>query len=189
MATALLIVDVQNDFCEGGSLAVQGGAAVAARINELIDSDDYDVIVASKDWHVNPGAHFSVTPDFKDTWPPHCAAGTPGADFHPTLDAASIDEVFLKGMDSAAYSAFEGEAAKGGGLTVNLVDYLKSKDVEEIDVVGIALDYCVKATALDAAKNGFDTTVLISYTASVDQLASLEVAAELVGGGVHLAMS
>src|SRR5690242_16487510 len=108
MNRALIIVDVQNDFCEGGSLAVPGGAAVAEHISEYVGVSDYEAVVATRDYHVDPGRHFSQQPDFVDTWPPHCRAGTPGADFHPNLNPAPIQEIFSKGAYAGAYSGFEG---------------------------------------------------------------------------------
>src|SRR5689334_9641091 len=107
MSRALIVVDVQNDFCEGGSLAVAGGAAVADRISEYLGVSDYTAVVATRDFHIDPGAHFSATPDYIDTWPPHCKVGTPGADFHPNLNTAPIQEIFSKGAYTAAYSGFE----------------------------------------------------------------------------------
>ncbi|MFC5996426.1 isochorismatase family protein [Pseudonocardia hispaniensis] len=159
----LIIVDVQNDFCEGGSLAVAGGAAVAARISEYVRGAGYDHVVATRDHHRDPGAHFSDHPDYVDRWPPHCRAGTPGASFHPALDVAPIEAVFDKGSYSAAYSGFEG--VEPGGRS--LADWLRDHDVEAVDVVGIATDHCVRATALDAAAAGFATTVLVDYCAAV----------------------
>ena len=115
--TALIVVDVQNDFCEGGSLAVAGGAAVAAAISDVLAHSAYVAVVATRDYHIDPGAHFSTEPDFVDSWPPHCRVGTPGAEFHPGLDTTGIDEVFSKGEYSAAYSGFEGAASDGTTLT------------------------------------------------------------------------
>ena len=113
MGTALIVVDVQNDFCEGGSLGLPGGAAAAAAISKQAVEGGYSHVVATRDNHVDPGAHFSETPDFKDSWPVHCVAGTPGASFHPALDVVPIGEVFSKGEYSAAYSGFEGAARDG----------------------------------------------------------------------------
>ncbi len=163
MARGLVIVDVQNDFCEGGALAVAGGAAVAAAISEFVATHDYDAVVATRDYHVDPGPHFSTEPDYVDTWPPHCRVGTPGADFHPALDLGPVQEVFSKGEYSAAYSGFEGAAADGS----TLADWLRARDIDRVDVVGIATDHCVRATALDARAAGFDTRVLLDLTASV----------------------
>ncbi|MGW4519609.1 isochorismatase family protein [Amycolatopsis sp. NPDC004378] len=169
MGTALIVVDVQNDFCEGGSLAVAGGAAAAATISALSTSGGYSHVVATRDHHIDPGAHFSDTPDFKESWPPHCVAGTPGASFHPALDVVPIVEVFSKGEYSAAYSGFEG-ASRGGQ---SLESWLREHDVTDVDVVGIATDYCVRATALDAARAGFGVRVLLDHTAGIAQ-ASVE---------------
>lgn len=160
---ALIVVDVQNDFCEGGSLAVTGGAATAAAISEYVRQADYDHVVATRDMHVAPGGHFSDTPDFIDTWPVHCVAGTPGSSFHPALDVARIEAVFDKGHHAAAYSGFEG--CEPGRLT--LVEWLRAHDVDSIDIAGIATDHCVKATALDARRAGLDTGVLLELCAGV----------------------
>jgi nicotinamidase/pyrazinamidase len=163
MATALIVVDVQNDFCEGGSLAVAGGAAAASTISELSVNGGYSYVVATRDHHIDPGAHFSETPDFKESWPPHCVAGTPGASFHPALDVVPIGEVFSKGEYSAAYSGFEGASRDGKSLET----WLREHDVTDVDVVGIATDYCVRATALDAARAGFGVRVLLDHTAGI----------------------
>ena len=167
MARALVIVDVQNDFCEGGSLAVAGGAAVAAGISLVLDKagDRWDHVVATKDWHIDPGAHFSAHPDFVESWPAHCVVGTGGADFHPELRTDRIEAVFHKGEHAAAYSGFEGHTEAGE----TLADWLRSRDVTDVEVVGIATDHCVRATALDARAAGFDTTVLLELTAGVAQ--------------------
>ena len=161
---ALIIVDVQNDFCEGGSLAVAGGTAVARAISgRLAAGHDYAHVVATKDFHVDPGAHFSDHPDYAASWPPHCVAGTPGADFHPDLDTGALETVFAKGAHAAAYSGFEGADEAG----TPLADWLRARGVDEVDVVGIATDYCVHATAADAARAGFATRVLLDLTAGV----------------------
>jgi nicotinamidase/pyrazinamidase len=165
VAKALIVVDVQNDFCEGGSLAVTGGAAVAGAISRHIAQTPYDVVVATRDYHIDPGAHFSDQPDFVDSWPVHCVAGTPGASFHPELDVTAIQAVFSKGAYAAAYSGFEGSAADGSSL----VDWLRAHSVTEVDVVGIATDHCVRATAVDAAQAGLSTRVLLDLTAGVAQ--------------------
>jgi nicotinamidase/pyrazinamidase len=160
---ALIVVDVQNDFCEGGSLAVAGGSAVAAAISAHMSAGGYDHVVATRDYHIDPGAHFSKTPDFVDSWPVHCVVGTPGSSFHPALDVAPIEAVFSKGDYQAAYSGFEGATRDGDSLT----DWLRARSVDSVDVVGIATDHCVRATALDAAAAGFTTTVLLDLTAGV----------------------
>ncbi|SDU83593.1 isochorismatase family protein [Jiangella alkaliphila] len=171
MKRALIVVDVQNDFCEGGSLAVAGGADVAFGIAEVLkrwtDGDEgdrrYDYVVATRDHHIDPGDHFSETPDYVDSWPPHCVAGTDGVAFHPNLDPQPFDAVFDKGEYQAAYSGFEGKSHDGVGLA----DWLRGHEVGSVDVVGIATDHCVRATALDAAGNGIETTVLLELTAGV----------------------
>jgi nicotinamidase/pyrazinamidase len=182
---ALIIVDVQNDFCEGGSLAVEGGSGVARGITELLGAHEYDHIVATKDYHIDPGAHFSDNPDFRDSWPPHCVVGTPGADFHPAFDHAAVEAVFHKGHYSAAYSGFEG--VHGEDPHTTLADWLRAHDVDTVDVVGIATDYCVKATAADAAAAGFTTRVLLDLTAGVSPTTTAEAVDALRTAGVEVA--
>ena len=180
---ALIIVDVQNDFCEGGSLAVTGGAAVARAISErLAAGHDYAHVVATKDFHVDPGAHFSDHPDYAASWPPHCVAGTNGADFHPNLDTTAVESVFLKGAHAAAYSGFEGADAAG----TRLADWLRARGVDEVDVAGIATDYCVHATAADAARAGFATEVLLGLTAGVAPDSTAKAIEDLRAAGVGL---
>ncbi|WP_229795212.1 isochorismatase family protein, partial [Saccharothrix coeruleofusca] len=116
MTKALIVVDVQNDFCEGGSLAVTGGAAVAAAISSHVRDNAYDHVVATRDYHVDPGPHFSAEPDYVDSWPVHCVAGTAGASFHPELDVTAVEAVFSKGERAAAYSGFEGASGSGEPL-------------------------------------------------------------------------
>jgi nicotinamidase/pyrazinamidase len=180
---ALIIVDVQNDFCEGGSLAVAGGAAVAAAVSTHVRTGGYDHVVATRDHHVDPGAHFSDTPDYVDSWPPHCRAGTPGASFHPDLDVAPIEAVFSKGEYVAAYSGFEG--AEPGGA--DLRGWLAARGVDTVDVVGIATDHCVRATARDAAGAGLRTRVLLGLCAGVAPESTEKALAELRAAGVELA--
>jgi nicotinamidase/pyrazinamidase len=182
VANALIVVDVQNDFCEGGSLAVAGGAAVAAAVTELIRSAEYDHVVATRDYHVDPGAHFSDEPDFVDSWPPHCRAGTPGASFHPELDVSGLEAVFSKGAYEAAYSGFEGATPDGTPLTT----WLRAHDVSSVDIVGIATDHCVRATALDAVREGFTTTVRLDLTAGVSQATVDRALRELTSNAVRL---
>ncbi len=167
MTRALIIVDVQNDFCEGGSLAVAGGAAVAAGISLVLDraGDRWDHVVATRDWHIDPGAHFSTHPDFVESWPAHCVVGTNGSEFHPELNTSRIEAVFHKGEHAAAYSGFEGHTEDGQSLA----DWLRARSVTEVEVVGIATDHCVRATALDAVAAGFTTTVILELTAGVAQ--------------------
>ncbi|MDR3083280.1 MAG: nicotinamidase [Streptomyces sp.] len=169
MHRALIVVDVQNDFCEGGSLAVTGGADVAAAITDLVGQRQagYQYVVATRDLHIEPGDHFSEQPDFDHSWPRHCVAGTEGVGFHPNfapvVASGEIDAVFSKGEYTAAYSGFEGLDENG----VPLAEWLRAREVTEVDVVGIATDHCVRATALDAAEAGFRTQVLLDLTAGV----------------------
>lgn len=184
---ALIIVDVQNDFCEGGSLAVAGGAAVAQRVNDLLAGQNgYDHVIATKDHHVDPGDHFSESPDFMDSWPPHCVAGTPGAEFHPVLNTAPIEAVFHKGQFAAAYSGFEGVAATDDADDEDLTGWLKSRGVDEVDIVGIATDHCIRATALDAVRAGLRTRVLTDLTAGVSPDSTAVALDEMRDAGVHL---
>jgi nicotinamidase/pyrazinamidase len=179
-------VDVQNDFCEGGSLAVSGGTRTARAISTYMASPagrDYAYLVASKDHHVRPGGHFAAEPDYVDSWPAHCVAGTPGAEFHPDLDAGRLDEVFRKGEYAAAYSAFEGVSADG----TPLAGWLRARGITEIDVAGIATDYCVRASAIDAAKADFTTRVLIDLTAGVSADTTVEAVEAMQAAGVELA--
>lgn len=179
---ALIIVDVQNDFCEGGALAVAGGTAVARSISQMLaGSHGYDHVVATRDHHIDPGEHFSDQPDFVDSWPRHCVVGTAGADFHPELDTTPVEAVFDKGEYAAAYSGFEG-LADGVGLG----DWLTDRGVDEVDVVGIATDYCVRATAADAVRAGLRTRVLTDLTAGVSPDSTNDALNELRAAGVRL---
>jgi nicotinamidase/pyrazinamidase len=180
----LIIVDVQNDFCEGGSLAVEGGAAVARDVNSLLASPDhgYAHVVATNDYHIDPGSHFSDHPDYWQSWPVHCVAGSPGAAFHPALDPTRFEAVFCKGAHAAAYSGFEGADEKGTPLG----DWLREHGVDQVDVVGIATDYCVRATALDAVAAGLRTRVLLGLTAGVDPLTTDEAIAAMRAAGVEV---
>ncbi|MGI5213723.1 isochorismatase family protein [Plantactinospora sp. CA-290183] len=184
MSRALIIVDVQNDFCEGGSLAVAGGAAVAAGISRLLaeSPERWDHVVATKDHHVDPGAHFADQPDFVDSWPRHCVVGTDGAQFHPELAVDRVEAVFHKGEWAGAYSGFEG-LAEGGE---RLADWLRRHSVETVELVGIATDHCVRATALDAAREGFATSVLLDLTAGVNATTTAKALTSLRQEGVTL---
>lgn len=181
---ALIVVDVQNDFCEGGSLAVPGGAFVARSISEWLvaGAGEYAYIVASQDHHIDPGTHFSAHPDYVDTWPPHCVAGTPGAEFHPDLDVSRLDAVFHKGEHAGAYSGFEGADEAG----TRLADWLRERGVTGLDIVGIATDHCVRATAVDAARGGFATRVRLGLTAGVAPDSTVRALSEMRDEGVQL---
>ncbi|MFE6229248.1 MULTISPECIES: isochorismatase family protein [unclassified Streptomyces] len=192
MHRALIVVDVQNDFCEGGSLAVTGGADVAAAITELIGEaagGAYQHVAATRDHHIDPGAHFAPegqAPDYVASWPAHCVAGTEGVGFHPNFAPAvaggAVQAVFDKGAYAAAYSGFEGRDENGR----TLAQWLRERDVTEVDVVGIATDHCVRATALDAAREGFRTRVLLDLTAGVARETTDRALAELRAAGVEL---
>ncbi|MGI5449975.1 nicotinamidase [Streptomyces sp. CA-243310] len=191
MHRALIVVDVQNDFCEGGSLAVTGGADVAAAITELIGqaTPGYRHVVATRDHHVDPGSHFArppAEPDYETSWPVHCVAGTEGVGFHPNFAPAvasgAVAAVFDKGAYEAAYSGFEGQDENGAGLA----EWLRERHVTEVDVVGIATDHCVRATALDAVRAGFATSVLLDLTAAVSPHTAARALEELHAAGVTL---
>ncbi|MEV4285994.1 isochorismatase family protein [Nonomuraea bangladeshensis] len=188
MSRALIIVDVQKDFCEGGSVPVKGGADRAAAIAELVRRADgqYAFVVATRDHHIDPGAHFSDNPDFRDSFPVHCVVGSEGGEFHPDFAPAvasgHVDEVFFKGAHSASKSGFEGSTQEGETLSA----WLKARGVTDLDVVGIATDHCVKATALDGARAGFTVRVLLDYTAGVAADTTRTALDELRGAGVAL---
>ncbi|MFC5337718.1 nicotinamidase [Leucobacter denitrificans] len=192
MARALLIVDVQNDFTEGGALGVEGGSRVASGVTELLQdprsSEQYELIAASRDWHDaegDNGGHFAsegADPDFVSTWPVHCVADTNGADYHPSLDIDHIDVHVRKGMGEPAYSAFEGEAVDGS----TLAEVLRSRGIDELDVVGIATDYCVRASALDAVNQGLRVRVLSDLIAGVAAESSVAALKELAAAGVEI---
>ena len=191
MARALIVVDVQNDFCEGGSLPVTGGAQVAhdiaallrARTDRMPGAAAYDHVVATKDHHIDPGQHFGDPPDYVDSWPAHCVVGSAGEAFHPNLDPEPFDAIFRKGERRAAYSGFEGTAEDG----TSLGDWLRAHDVTAVDVCGLATDHCVRATALDARRAGLRTRVLIGLSAGVAPETTERALAEMAAAGVEIA--
>ena len=162
---ALIVVDVQPTFCEGGSLPVAGGNACAARIADYVAAhrNRYDLVVTTQDWHIEPGAHFSTSPDFVDTWPPHGVAGTTEAGLHPALADLHADVAVRKGQFAAAYSGFEGTTEDG----TTLAEELASRGVTAVDVVGLAESHCVRDTALDAVRAGLSTRCLSDLTEPV----------------------
>jgi nicotinamidase/pyrazinamidase len=189
MTRALFVIDVQNDFTEGGALGVAGGAAVAERITGYLrrHPERYDAVIASRDWHdgdTDNGGHFAVgaVPDFVVTWPRHCVAGTAGADYHPALDTALVDVHVRKGQGVPAYSIFEGTADDGRALAAVLDDL----GVDRVDVAGIATDYCVRASALDALAAGRRVRVLTGLVAGVAPESSAAALAELAEAGAEL---
>jgi nicotinamidase/pyrazinamidase len=191
MTRALLVVDVQNDFCEGGSLPIEGGARVASDIGELLHhwtrGDDrapsYDVVVASKDHHIDPGHHWSREPDYVDSWPVHCQVGTDGEAFHPNLDPQPFDAIFLKGEHDAVYSAIEGKTVD----VERLADWLRALKVDQLDVCGLATDHCVRLSALDARKEGFATRVITALCAGVAPGTTEQALVEMKAAGVTIA--
>ncbi|MFF2052888.1 isochorismatase family protein [Leifsonia sp. NPDC058194] len=188
MGKALFIIDVQNDFTEGGALGVDGGAAVAEGLTRYLaeHGDEYAIVLASRDWHdgdTDNGGHFaSGAPDFVDTWPVHCVAGTAGADYHPALDTSRVDYHVLKGQGVPAYSIFEGRT-DAGSTVHNLLD---EHGIDTIDIAGIATDYCVRASALDAVAHGQHVRVLTGLVAGVAPDSSEAALAELVHAGAEL---
>jgi nicotinamidase/pyrazinamidase len=193
MKRALIVVDVQNDFCEGGSLPVTGGAEVAFKIAELLHhwsnkdpkAPDYAVAVATRDHHIDPGSHFAAPgtdPDFVESWPVHCVVGTDGEAFHPNLDPQPFDAIFLKGEHAAAYSGFEGRSTDG----VALADWLKQREITDVDVCGIATDYCVKATTLDAVRHGFKVRLLSGLCAGVAEASTSQALGEVEEAGAAI---
>jgi nicotinamidase/pyrazinamidase len=190
MSRALLIVDIQNDFTEGGALAVAGGDAVASAVSAFLEAHaaDYDVIVASRDWHDaigDNGGHFAQEPDYVDTWPAHCVAGPEGAEYDPLLMTDAVTHHVRKGQGKPAYSMFEG--VTDAGETVGAV--LTQAGVLSADVVGIATDHCVRASALDALAHGVRVRVLTDLVAGVAPEPSSAALAELAHAGADLAES
>ena len=192
MARALFIIDVQNDFTEGGALGVDGGAAVAAAITEHVrrHPDLYDVVIASRDWHDGDndnGGHFATDaePDFALTWPVHCVAGTDGAEYHESIDTGLIDIHVRKGQGVPAYSIFEGTTDDGRSVP----QALDELEVTEIDVVGLATDYCVRASALDALQHGRSVRVLRNLVAGVAAESSEAALSEIATEGGHVEVS
>ena len=190
MGKALFIVDVQNDFTEGGALGVDGGDAVAERISRYLDAHagEYDVIVASRDWHDadnDNGGHFHPEPDFIDTWPIHCVSGTAGAEYDPGLDVSSVTHHVKKGQGEPAYSLFEGVTDEGASVE----SLLDAAGVIDVDVTGIATDYCVRASALDAIAHGRHVRVFTDLVAGVADASSEAALAELAHAGAELTAS
>ncbi|MDN6605972.1 isochorismatase family protein [Brevibacterium sp.] len=187
MAKALIIVDIQNDFTEGGALGVDGGDTVAAEVTRYLGASagDYDAIIASRDWHdadSDNGGHFSPTPDFVDSWPVHCVADTEGAEYDPLLSTEAITHHVRKGQGTPDYSAFQGTTEEGQLLS----DLLTSLTITEVDVVGIATDHCVCATVLDALKGGWSVRVRQDLIAGVGKDSSTVALAEMDAAGATI---
>lgn len=188
----LLIVDIQNDFTEGGALGVTGGAQVARDVTAYLaaHADDYDLVLASRDWHDadnDNGGHFAVEgePNFVDTWPVHCLAGTDGAEYHADLDTSHVDIHIKKGQGEPSYSMFEGVSDNGE----TVADILTSHGITEVDVVGIATDHCVRASALDALSTGQKVTILTDLIAAVAPDTGEKALEELTTRGAALQTS
>lgn len=191
MARALLVIDVQNDFCEGGALACEGGAAVAKKISEYLEREDYDVVFASRDWHDAAGTnsgHFAEPgqqPNLVTSWPVHCVANTSGAEYHPNLDTRKIDIDIYKGQGQNGYSIFEGVDKAG----VSFETLLRQKNIQEVDVVGIATDHCVLASSLDANSAGLKVRVISSLTAGVSPASTEAAIDKMIDAGVAVVAS
>jgi nicotinamidase/pyrazinamidase len=189
---ALFIIDVQNDFTEGGALGVDGGAQVAAGVSELLAAHPhyYSAVFASRDWHDidnDNGGHFArdAAPDFVNTWPVHCVAGTPGAEYHPALVTDAVTVHIRKGQGKPAYSIFEGTSEAGESVGA----LLSAHGVTDVDVVGLATDHCVRASALDALNHGQHVRVLTDLIAGVAAAPSEAALAELAHAGAVLTSS
>lgn len=188
-----MIIDVQNDFCEGGSLACAGGAQVAKSITDYlkVNKSSYDFVIASRDWHDannDNGGHFAATgtdPDWVNSWPVHCVAGSNGAEYHPNLDASLIDIHVEKGQGKPAYSLFEGTDPDGKPIS----EILKDLQITSVDVCGIATDYCVLASALDARAAGYQVSVLTDLIVGVAPDSSSEALAKLEARGCKLVVA
>jgi nicotinamidase/pyrazinamidase len=191
MPRALLVIDVQNDFCEGGALAVAGGAAVAGKIGKFLESTRYDLVVASRDWHDadnNNSGHFAdsgVEPNYKTNWPVHCVAETNGAQYHPNLNTEAIGEHIFKGQGQNGYSIYEGITKSGQTFD----DLLNAHQIDEVDVVGIATDHCVLASALDSKSHGLKVRVISSLTAGVSEVTTEAAIDRMIDSGIEVVAS
>lgn len=200
MSKALIIVDVQPTFCEGGELGVEGGNAVAERIAEYVEThrNEYSYVATTQDWHVEPGRHWSDDPDYVDTWPVHGKAGTANAGLHPAIAVLGIEHHFKKGQYSPSYSGFEGledntdriptreEVAADLTAGRTLANALESAGITRVDVVGLAESHCVKETALDARKLGYETHVIEELTEPVSEELGVDARRQMREAGVVL---
>jgi nicotinamidase/pyrazinamidase len=183
---ALIVVDVQRDFCEGGALAVEGGNEVAHRVAVLAQGSAYEAVVATRDWHIAPAGHFAqegTEPDYQTTWPVHCLAGSTGARLHEVLDELELDAVFDKGHHRAGYSGFEAVEHHTGEP---LDDWLVRHRIEMVDIAGLATDFCVAETALDAVRRGFTTRVLEEAVAGVSPDTTADALRRMTAAGVEV---
>lgn len=200
MSKALIIVDVQPTFCEGGELGVEGGNAVAERIAEYVEThrNEYSYVATTQDWHVEPGRHWSDDPDYVDTWPVHGKAGTANAGLHPAIAALGIGHHFKKGQYLPSYSGFEGledntdriptreEVAADLTAGRTLANALEAAGITRVDVVGLAESHCVKETALDARKLGYETHVIEELTEPVSEELGVDARRQMREAGVVL---
>ena len=188
MPRALMVIDVQNDFCEGGALAVSGGAAVASKISKFLETSKYDLVIASRDWHNptgNNSGHFADVgsePNYKSTWPVHCVAETDGAAYHPNLNTELLGEHIFKGQGENGYSIFEGATSSGQSFA----ELLKTHQIDEVDVVGIATDHCVLASALDSKNHGLKVRVISSLTAGVSEVSTEAAIDQMIDSGIEV---
>ena len=191
MPRALLIIDVQNDFCAGGALAVSGGAAVAGKISKFLEGSNYDLVVASRDWHDadnDNSGHFAQggqDPNYTTTWPVHCVAETHGAEYHPNLNTEAIGEHIYKGQGQNGYSIFEGITKNGQSFTQLLEDH----KIDEVDLVGIATDHCVLASAMDSKSHGLKVRVISSLTAGVSEPSTEAAIDQMIDHGIEVVPS
>jgi nicotinamidase/pyrazinamidase len=191
MARALLVIDVQNDFCEGGALAVAGGAQVASKISSYLKTAHYDLVVASRDWHDAQGTnsgHFAEAgsePNYTTTWPVHCVADTEGAKYHPNLSTDKINVDIYKGQGQNGYSIFEGVTEAGQSFS----ELLATHSIDAVDVVGIATDHCVLASATDAKKHGLRVRVISSLTAGVSAEGTEAAIDRMIDDGIEVLAS
>jgi nicotinamidase/pyrazinamidase len=181
---ALIVVDVQPTFCEGGELGVDGGNEIAERVADYVAAhrDRYTTVITTQDWHIDPGPHFSDDPDYVDSWPPHGIAGSPDAELHPALAGLAADHAVKKGQYSHGYSGFDGADESGRSLET----ILREERVEDVDVVGLVESHCVKHTALDARRAGLHARVLTDLTIPVSEAQGEEAEKELTSAGVEL---
>jgi nicotinamidase/pyrazinamidase len=191
MPRALLVIDVQNDFCEGGALAVSGGAAVAGKISKFLENSQYDLVIASRDWHdpnSSNSGHFAEAgsaPNYTTTWPVHCVADTEGAAYHPNLNTDPVDEHIFKGQGQNGYSIFEGITKSGQSFA----QLLEQNEIAEVDVVGIATDHCVLASAMDSKSHGLKVRVISSLTAGVSEDSTEAAIDQMIDNGIEVVPS
>lgn len=188
MNRALIIVDVQPTFCEGGELPVVGGNRIAQAIAQYVQThnDDYAYIATTQDWHIEPGAHWSENPDFVDSWPVHGVAGSANAQLKEEIASLNIEHHFKKGQYKAAYSGFEGIEETSNST---LEQSLREHNITDVDVVGIALSHCVRDTALDSANLGFSTRVFEDLSVPVSQDLGAQAIERMRNHGVQITQS